>query len=287
MKVLTKVKFILSFIVIMGLIFNKVNAASVSVKAESNTSEILTNKVVYINLSLTNFVDIDTSDDMAMSGSIEYDNSIFENVEMEAVEGWTNEFNSESGKFVIDTSSTTENQTVARFKLTVAENISTLDTQIHFYDISITNNNNLNISNLDLTVNIRVSNNNQDDNQQDTNEENNNEQQPSTEDPNEDPNGNTDNGQGGNNQENPNDQENNENGNQNQQENNNETTTDGVKEPEANSIGQVGDLTVAKDPIPQTGVSYIALGIIALVIIIGLIAFWRYKKFVRLMNKGV
>lgn len=279
MKVLTKVKFILIFIIIMCLTFYKVNAASLSVKAESNTSEILTNKVVYVDLSLTNFVDIDTSDDMAMSGSIEYDDSIFENVEMETVEGWSNEFNVESGKFVTDASSTTENQTVARFKLTIEENISTLDTQIHFYDVSITNNNNLDISNLDLTVNIRVSNNNQ----QDSNEENNNEQQPtdedpSTEDPTEDPNENTDNGQGGNNQENPNDQENNENENQNQQENNNETTTDGVKEPEANSIGQVGDLTVAKDPIPQTGVSYIVLGVIALVVVVGTIAFLRYKN---------
>ena len=76
MKVLTKVKFILIFIIIMCLTFYKVNAASLSVKAESNTSEILTNKVVYVDLSLTNFVDIDTSDDMAMSGSIEYDDSI-------------------------------------------------------------------------------------------------------------------------------------------------------------------------------------------------------------------
>ena len=270
MKQVTKAKIFLFILAILGLIMTRVNAASVSIKAEPDTTSILTNNIAYVNLSLTDFADIEESDTMAVSGSIDYDKTIFKNVEMEALNGWVCEFNNENGKFVADTGSASENQIIARFKLTIEDNASIFNTQIKFNNISITNNDNLDINNLNLTVNIRTSSDSQDNNDDQQNTGNDNNQQTPTEDtPTEDQDNNND----ANKDENNNEQET-----PNKPQNTNETTTDGVKEPEANSIGQVGDLTVAKDPIPQTGVSYIVLGVIALVVVVGTIAFLRYKN---------
>lgn len=278
MKQVTKAKIFLFILAILGLIMTRVNAASVSIKAEPDTTSILTNNIAYVNLSLTDFADIEESDTMAVSGSIDYDKTIFKNVEMEALNGWVCEFNNENGKFVADTGSASENQIIARFKLTIEDNASIFNTQIKFNNISITNNDNLDINNLNLTVNIRTSSDSQDNNDDQQNTGNDNNQQTPTEDtptdePTNDPTEDQDNNNDANKDNNKNEQET-----PNKPQNTNETTTDGVKEPEANSIGQVGDLTVAKDPIPQTGVSYIVLGVIALVVVVGTIAFLRYKN---------
>lgn len=271
MKQQTKVKLFLIIIIIIGLVTSNVRAASVSIKAETDTTDVLSNKIVYINLSLTNFIKIDENDDMAISGNIEYDNQIFKKVEIESINGWTSEFNEDSGKFVADTSTTIENQIITRFKLTIADNISTFNTQIKFNNISITNNDDLDLNNLNLTINVTASNVDQDDNgnQQESTVDNNNQQnqeeKPSTDD--------------------SNDNSSEEDNNINDEENNNEIEIS--EEKEANNIEQVGDLTVAKEPIPQTGFSFMVLGIIAFVILIGVISLRKYKKIVRLINKGV
>lgn len=289
-------KFIISTIILLLLVALTTNVfaatGSLTVSFVPDVSNAIRTKEVSVTLSLSNFNNVDTSLPMAATGNLEYDDSIFSNVTIEGLNGWSATLSQEN-KILLEspTSSNITEGGIALITLTINGNVTTFSTDITINSLGLTNDDgmgegepNIDISNMSLTARASVNSSNEDiDN--DNNNPDTPSEDPSTEDPNEDPNGNTDNGQGGNNQENPNDQENNEN--ENQQENNNETTTDGVKKPEANSIGQVGDLTVAKDPIPQTGVSYIALGIIALVIIIGLIAFWRYKKFVRLMNKGV
>lgn len=293
-------KFIISTIILLLLVALTTNVfaatGSLTVSFVPDVSNAIRTKEVSVTLSLSNFNNVDTSLPMAATGNLEYDDSIFSNVTIEGLNGWSATLSQEN-KILLEspTSSNITEGGIALITLTINGNVTTFGTDITINSLGLTNDDgmgegepNIDISNMSLTARASVNSSNEDiDN--DNNNPDTPSEDPSTEDPNEDPNGNTDNGQGGNNQENPNDQENNENEdeNENQQENNNETTTDGVKKPEANSIGQVGDLTVAKDPIPQTGVSYIALGIIALVIIIGLIAFWRYKKFVRLMNKGV
>ena len=293
-------KFIISTIILLLLVALTTNVfaatGSLTVSFVPDVSNAIRTKEVSVTLSLSNFNNVDTSLPMAATGNLEYDDSIFSNVTIEGLNGWSATLSQEN-KILLEspTSSNITEGGIALITLTINDNVTTFSTDITINSLGLTNDDgmgegkpNIDISNMSLTAKASVNSSNEDIDNDNNNPETPSED-PSTEDPNEDPNGNTDNGQGGNNQENPNDQENNENEdeNENQQENNNETTTDGVKKPEANSIGQVGDLTVAKDPIPQTGVSYIALGIIALVIIIGLIAFWRYKKFVRLMNKGV
>ena len=291
-------KFIISTIILLLLVALTTNVfaatGSLTVSFIPDVSNAIRTKEVSVTLSLSNFNNVDTSLPMVATGNLEYDDSIFSNVTIEGLNGCSATLSQEN-KILLEspTSSNITEGGIALITLTINDNVTTFSTDITINSLGLTNDDgmgegepNIDISNMSLTAKASVNSSNEDIDNDNNNPETPSED-PSTEDPNEDQNGNTDNGQGGNNQENPNDQENNENGNQNQQENNNETTTDGVKEPEANSIGQVGDLTVAKDPIPQTGVSYIALGIIALVIIIGLIAFWRYKKFVRLMNKGV
>ena len=286
MRKITKVKFLLIIFLIIGLALSKVCAASISIKAEPDTSEVISNKVVYIDLSLTNFVDIDTSDDMAISGTVEYDKSIFKTVEEEAQNGWVIEYNQENGKFVVDAGSTQENQVITRFKFTIADNVTISNTQIKFTNVVVTNNDDLNFDNLSLTVNIGSSTGNQGDSDTNTGEDDtpqtpeqnpsdDNNNQGSTETPDaEDPSDDNQNNDQNNNQdeENPND---------------NNSEADDDQSAGANEIEKVEDLTVAKDPIPQTGTNYIAIAIIALVVLIGIIAFIRYKKYVQLMNKGV
>ena len=156
---------------------------------------------------------------------------------------------------------------------------TTFNTNITINSLDITNTDgmseeepNIDISNMSLTARATVSSTGEGSDEEEPDIETPSEDS-STDEPANDPTEDQDNNNDANKDENNNEQET-----PNKPQNTNETTTDGVKEPEANSIGQVGDLTVAKDPIPQTCVSYIVLGVIALVVVVGTIAFLRYKN---------
>lgn len=277
-------KFILSTIIMIALIALSTSSfaatGSLTVSFVPDVSKAISDKEVSVTLSFTDFNNVDTSLPMAAQANLQYDSSVFSGATIEGLNGWSATLNSEN-KILIE-SSLSSNPTegaVAIVKLTIKDNVTTFNTNITINSLDITNTDgmsdeepNIDISNMSLTARATVN----------STGEGSDEEEPDIETPTEDPS--TDEptnepteDQGNNNDSNK-DENNNEQETPNEPQNTNETTTDGVKEPEANSIGQVGDLTVAKDPIPQTGVSYIVLGVIALVVVVGTIAFLRYKN---------
>lgn len=277
-------KFILSTLIIVALIALSTSSfaatGSLTVSFVPDVSKAISDKEVSVTLSFIDFNNVDTSLPMAAQANLQYDSSVFSGATIEGLNGWSATLNSEN-KILIE-SSLSSNPTegaVAIVKLTIKDNVTTFNTNITINSLDITNTDgmseeepNIDISNMSLTARATVSSTGEGSDEEEPDIETPSED-PSTDEPTNDPTEDQDNNNDANKDNNKNEQET-----PNKPQNTNETTTDGVKEPEANSIGQVGDLTVAKDPIPQTGVSYIVLGVIALVVVVGTIAFLRYKN---------
>ena len=271
-------KFIVSTIILMLIISiaSAVKAAngSLTVKITPDASKAITDQKVYVTLSLKDFNNVETTWPMAAEGNLEYDKTIFSNVSIEGLNGWSASIN-QSGKILLDTASVKDNTDIAKITLTIKDSKASFSTDIKVTSFALTNgtdsedNENVNIENMNLTAKVTVKvNNNEEDNTQkpgeDENEGNNN-------NANNEPTEDEDNKQ----DENVN---NNQSNNQNDDKNNNEQS--GTKnEIKGNTIEKVDDLTVAKDPIPQTGFNYTIVGVIAIIIIVSIIAFIRYKKF--------
>lgn len=280
-------KFIVSLIILLLVIsltsITKAANGSLTVRITPDASKAITDKEVYVTLSLTDFNNVETTWPMAGQGTLEYDETIFEEVSIEGLNGWSASINP-SGVILLDTASVTDGDEIAKITLTIKDSATTFSTEINVNSFNLTNgddgegNENVNVENMNLTARVTVNDQSgSDDNTETpgTGTENpgNNENPGTTEPPTDNENNPTDDSQNnnqGNNNEN-NNQENNNNS------NNNGNSDDGKEEP--NTIEKVEDLTVAKDKLPQTGTSYVIFGVIALVLMIGIIAFIRYKKF--------
>ena len=280
-------KFIVSLIILLLVIsltsITKAANGSLTVRITPDASKAITDKEVYVTLSLTDFNNVETTWPMAGQGTLEYDETIFEKVGIEGLNGWSASMN-QSGVILLDTASVTDGDEIAKITLTIKDSATTFSTEINVNSFNLTNgddgegNENVNVENMNLTARVTVNDQSgSDDNTETpgTGTENpgDNENPGTTEPPTDNENNPTDDSQNnnqGNNNEN-NNQENNNNS------NNNGNSDDGKEEP--NTIEKVEDLTVAKDKLPQTGTSYVIFGVIALVLMIGVIAFIRYKKF--------
>lgn len=280
-------KFIVSLIILLLVIsltsITKAANGSLTVRITPDASKAITDKEVYVTLSLTDFNNVETTWPMAGQGTLEYDETIFEKVSIEGLNGWSASMN-QSGVILLDTASVTDGDEIAKITLTIKDSATTFSTEINVNSFNLTNgddgegNENVNVENMNLTARVTVNDQSgSDDNTETpgTGTENpgDNENPGTTEPPTDNENNPTDDSQNnnqGNNNEN-NNQENNNNS------NNNGNSDDGKEEP--NTIEKVEDLTVAKDKLPQTGTSYVIFGVIALVLMIGIIAFIRYKKF--------
>lgn len=280
-------KFIVSLIILLLVIsltsITKAANGSLTVRITPDASKAITDKEVYVTLSLTDFNNVETTWPMAGQGTLEYDETIFEEVSIEGLNGWSASINP-SGVILLDTASVTDGDEIAKITLIIKDSATTFSTEINVNSFNLTNgddgegNKNVNVENMNLTARVTVNDQSgSDDNTETpgTGTENpgDNENPGTTEPPTDNENNPTDDSQNnnqGNNNEN-NNQENNNNS------NNNGNSDDGKEEP--NTIEKVEDLTVAKDKLPQTGTSYVIFGVIALVLMIGIIAFIRYKKF--------
>ena len=275
-------KFIVSTIIIMLIISIastvKATNGSLTVKITPDASKAITDQKVYVTLSLKDFNNVETTWPMAAEGKLEYDKTIFRNVSIEGLNGWSASIN-ESGKFLLDVSSVKDNTDIAKITLTIKDNKASFSTDIKVNSFALTNgtdsedNENVNIENMNLTakVTVKVNNNEEDNTQKPGEDEDKTENDGNNNNVNNEPTEDEDNKQ----DENVNSNQSN---NQNDDKNNNEQS--GTKnEIKGNTIEKVDDLTVAKDPIPQTGVNYTIVGVIAIIIIVSIIAFIRYKKF--------
>ena len=275
------------FILITSNVVNAAGTGSLTIKISPDASEAIENKKVYVYLSLTNFNNVETNEPMALTGVLNYDKNIFENVTVEGLNNWIAGYNPENGNLTLDTSSIKEDSNIAKITLDVKDTSKSFTSDIKLNSITLTNGENVDMTDLNLNARVSVTindendnsqepNNPEDDNNQDEsagNNDNNNEsdnEQNSSEDVNNDNNEN-DNNNGENNQ------NNNQNGNVNNNNNNNQNgEQNNNKEPD--KIEKVEDLTTSKDPLPQTGVNYTIVGVIISVFILGVLAFIGFKR---------
>lgn len=281
-------KFIVSLIVVVLVITltSLVKAAngSLTVRITPDASKAITDKEVYVTLSLTDFNNVETTWPMAGQGTLEYDKTIFKEVSIEGLNGWSASIN-QSGVILLDTASVTEGDEIARITLTINDSATSFNTEIKVNSFNLTNgddgegNENVNVENMNLTARVTINDQSGNDNNTETpgtgtEEPDDNENQGTTEPPTDNENTN-DNSNNNNNENNNNENETNNDKN----ESNNNENEDNNNKNENNTIEKVDDLTVAKDPIPQTGVSYVIFGVLTLITVVGIIAFIKYKKF--------
>ena len=285
-------KIILLIIICMIVIFmsGKVNAAEenkLKIKIDTDASEAMETKRIYAYISLIEFNNVELNEPMAIGGTLNYDENIFESVEFEGLNNWNAEYNPESKKILLDSSKIKENDNILKITFNIKDVSKSFVTDIKLTDIELSNNVDVDMTGLNLNARVSVTindendnsqepNNPEDDNNQDENagnNDNNNEsdnEQNSSEDVNNDNNEN-DNNNGENNQ------NNNQNGNVNNNNNNNQNgEQNNNKEPD--KIEKVEDLTTSKDPLPQTGVNYTIVGVIISVFILGVLAFIGFKR---------
>lgn len=258
------------FILITSNVVNAAGTGSLTIKISPDASEAIENKKVYVYLSLTNFNNVETNEPMALTGVLSYDKDIFENAIVEGLNNWVSGYNSENGNITLDTSSIKEDSNIAKITLDVKDISKSFTSDIKLNSITLTNGENVDMTDLNLNARVSVTINDENDNNPEPNnpeEDNNQDESAGNNDNNENDNNNGENNQNNNQSGNVND--NNNDSNQNGEQNNN-------KEPD--KIEKVEDLTTSKDPLPQTGVNYTIVGVIISVFILGVLAFIGFKR---------
>ena len=271
------------FLLITSNVVNAEGTGSLTIKISPDASEAIENKKVYVYLSLTNFNNVETNEPMALTGVLNYDKNIFENVTVEGLNNWIAGYNPENGNLTLDTSSIKENSNIAKITLDVKDTSKSFTSDIKVNNITLTNGENVDMTDLNLNARVSITINDENDNSQEPNnpEDDNNQDESA---------GNNDNNNESDNEQNPsedvnndnNENENNQNNNQsgNVNDNNNDSNQNGEqnnnKEPD--KIEKVEDLTTSKDPLPQTGVNYTIVGVIISVFILGVLAFIGFKR---------
>ena len=268
-------KIILLIIICMIVIFmsGKVNAAEenkLKIKIDTDASEAMETKRIYAYISLIEFNNVELNEPMAIGGTLNYDENIFESVEVEGLNNWNAEYNPESKKILLDSSKIKENDNILKITFNIKDVSKSFVTDIKLTDIELSNNVDVDMTDLNLNARVSVTINDENDNNPEPNnpeEDNNQDESAGNNDNNENDNNNGENNQNNNQSGNVND--NNNDSNQNGEQNNN-------KEPD--KIEKVEDLTTSKDPLPQTGVNYTIVGVIISVFILGVLAFIGFKR---------
>lgn len=268
----------LNLLIILLLFFKVSYASSAKVEILIDTSSIPSEKKVNLELKLSNLEDIDVSKPIAVSGYIDYDKTLFSDIEMEkSINGWNGQLSKVTYKFVADGSSMPKDGIIAKFTLTVSNDIKVIDkSTIKLNSITIAafteTGEGIKLDNLNLTAFISMNNeesnsNINDGSNSDTGQANKNEVNSDI--------------INANNQTN-NDTIGNSNSDESDEESNKQNNDQSVNQNEVfnESLNFVEDLTITKDEkLPQTGVKYTFIIFIFIFLIVSIIIFIKYKKF--------
>lgn len=139
-----KIKISIICILIILCIPIIVEAATIDInlKAEKQNYEISENEnTVTITIELGDFVNLSDGEPLGYSGTLEYNQSIFQEVSVEGLNGWSVSFNSDNNMILGDTSNGKANEEIAKLTFKVKdENITSKNTTIiRLKDIIITN----------------------------------------------------------------------------------------------------------------------------------------------------
>ena len=152
------------FILITSNVVNAAGTGSLTIKISPDASEAIENKKVYVYLSLTNFNNVETNEPMALTGVLSYDKDIFENVTVEGLNNWIAGYNPENGNLTLDTSSIKENSNIAKITLDVKDTSKSFTSDIKVNNITLTNGENVDMTDLNLNARVSITVNDGDDN---------------------------------------------------------------------------------------------------------------------------
>ena len=270
-----------NILIILFLTFTVSYASSAKAEILVDTSGIISNKQVNLELKLSNLDGIDTSKPIAVSGFIDYDKTIFSDIEIQgSANGMNVQLTKTTYEFLADGNSIPSDGIIAKFTILVSDNIKVIDNspiKINSITIAAFNEEGEGVKLDDLNLTAYVSLNN---GESDSNEENNsnagqdNKNETNNDISNEN-NNTTNNDQTGNNGDNSHGGENN---GQSEETNNNQNIN--KNEVSNNNLNFVEDLTTTKDEkLPQTGVKNTLIIFIALILIVSIMIFIKYKKF--------
>ena len=270
-----------NLLIILFLIFKVSYASSVNAEILIDTSSVASNQKVNLELKLSNLEGIDVSKPIAVLGYIDYDKNIFSDIEIEgSTNGWNGQLTKATYKFLADGNSIPNDGIIAKFTLVLSDNIKVIDnSQIKFNSITIAAFNDIGegikVDNLNLTAYVSLNNGESDSNEENNSNAGQDNKNETNNDISNENNNTTNNDQTGNNGDNSHGGENN---GQSEETNNNQNIN--KNEVSNNNLNFVEDLTTTKDEkLPQTGVKNTLIIFIALILIVSIMIFIKYKKF--------
>lgn len=149
-----KKRIVLTLVLIVALLCgnianfnNNVKAAGtpkLTVNLKADTTDLKTKNKLYINISLTEIENIDTSKPLAMSANVNYNSTLLANPTIKGGEGWSAVIN--NNKIVLDCASFTANKTIATITLDVKNSItSETKTKVSLTDVEVSDGDNCKI----------------------------------------------------------------------------------------------------------------------------------------------
>lgn len=140
-KILISCILLIIYILFIPLI---VQAATINIdlRTENENYKVTgENDILVIILELRDFVNLPEGEPLGYSGELQYDDSIFEDVEVEGLNGWNVSYNDENKTLVGDTAKAKANSEIAKINFKIkSDNISNMEnTVIGLKNVTITN----------------------------------------------------------------------------------------------------------------------------------------------------
>ena len=140
-KILISCILLIIYILFIPLI---VQAATINIdlRTENENYKVTgENDILVIILELRDFVNLPEGEPLGYSGELQYDDSIFEDVEIEGLNGWNVSYNDENKTLVGDTAKAKANSEIAKINFKIkSDNISNMEnTVIGLKNVTITN----------------------------------------------------------------------------------------------------------------------------------------------------
>ena len=121
-----------------------VQAATININLKTETQNYKMtdiNNVLVVTLVLEDFINLPEGEPLGYSGELQFDNSIFEEIKVEGLNGWNISFNNDNKTLVGDTAKSEANTEIAKINLKInSDNVSNMEsTVVGLKNVIITN----------------------------------------------------------------------------------------------------------------------------------------------------
>ena len=121
-----------------------VQAATININLKTETQNYKMtdiNNVLVVTLILEDFINLPEGEPLGYSGELQFDNSIFEEIKVEGLNGWNVSFNNDNKTLVGDTAKAEANTEIAKINLKInSDNVSNMEsTVVGLKNVIITN----------------------------------------------------------------------------------------------------------------------------------------------------